>query len=32
MIPSQIHIELLEILELYCETLLARFALLDLLG
>lgn len=28
----QIHIELLEILELYSETLLARFALLDLPG
>lgn len=29
---TQIHIELLEILELYCETLLARFTLLDLPG
>lgn len=27
---EQIHIELLELMELYVETLLARFALLDL--
>ncbi|CAO1629750.1 unnamed protein product [Parajaminaea phylloscopi] len=32
MIAEDIHIELLEILELYCETVLARFALLDLPG
>ncbi|WFD03477.1 Vacuolar protein sorting-associated protein ist1 [Malassezia obtusa] len=29
---TQVHIELLELLELYCETLYARFALLELPG
>lgn len=27
---DQVHLELLEVLELYCETLHARFALLEL--
>ncbi len=29
MINEDIHVELLELLELYCELLLARFGLLD---
>lgn len=30
MINEDIHIELLELLELYCELLIARFGILDL--